>query len=241
MDLPQPEYASAYESMYHSAKRRLWHWDQRVRIHYRVSEPAMTGLHILYHFVGMLLHRHVRHELVSYEQVDRSCRETRSHAIQLLEMVHHVHENGGRDVPVSVVAAGCPMAGDTIMMAVGIVTAAGTIESLLDHQYRKISFIELSSSGLEALETLGKHWKTAEQQLKVVNQRISTVTHPATSGTSGKHVGFFVRKPLMSPYGMECDVVYGIPRLRYLQALGYGDKVKSEEDICEKLGSQSPN
>lgn len=240
VDLPQPEYASGYESMYHSAKRRLWHWDQRVRAHYRVREPAMTGLHILYHFVGMLLHRHVRHELVSYEQVDRSCRETRAHAIQLLEMVHHVHENGGKDVPVSIVAAGCPMAGDTIMMAVGIITAAGTIESLLDHESRKISFIELSSSGLEALDTLGKHWKTAEQQLKVVNQRISTVTHPATSGTSGKHVGFFVRKPLMSPYGMECDVVYGIPRLRYLQALGYGDKVKCEQDICE-LGSQSPN
>ncbi len=240
MDLSPSEYPSAYESMYHATKTKLWHWNQQVRNHYHVHEPRMTGLHILYHFVGMLLNRHVRHELLSADQVERSCRETRSHATHLLEMVHLIHEDGGKDVPVSVVAAGCPMTGDAIVTAISMITAAGTIESLLEHQSRDLTFIELVTSGLEALDTLGAHWKTAEQQLKVVNQRISTVVHPATSGTSGKYAAFFVRQPLMSPYGIECDVVYGIPRLRYLQALGYGDKIKSENDICE-LGSQSPN
>ena len=239
-DLSPSDYSGAYESFYHAAKRRLSAWDRRVRDHYRVPEPRMTGLHILYHFAGMLLHRHVRHEYLSWDQVERSCRQTRSHATLLLELIHLVHEDGAKEIPVSVVAAGCPMAGDTIVMAIDVITAAGTISSLLEHQSGDLSFIELVSGGLEALDTLGANWKTAEQQLKEVKPRISTIVSPTTSGTSSRNVAFFIRKPLISPYGLECDVVYGISRLRYLQALGYGDKVKSEDDICE-MGSQSPN
>jgi len=84
---------------------------------------------------------------------------------------------------------------------------------------------------------MGTHWTTAEQQLKQVKPRISTVMAYTTSGPSSRKAAFFVRKLLGSPYGLDYDVVYGIPRIRYLQALGCGDKVGSEDDICE-IGSQ---
>jgi hypothetical protein len=129
------------------------------------------------------------------------------------------------------------MAGYTIFIAIDVITSAGTISSLLEHQSRDLSFIDLVSGGLEALDTMGTPWKTAEQQLKQVQPRISTVMAHTTSGTSSRKAAFFVRKPLSSPYGLDYDVVYGIPRIRYLQALGYGDKVGSEDDICE-MGSQ---
>jgi hypothetical protein len=155
-------------------------------------------------------------------------------------MIHLIHEDGGEHIPVSVVAVGCPMAGDTIFMAIDVITSAGTISSLLEHQSQDPSFIQLVSGGLEALDTMGAHWKTAEQQLKKVKPRISIVMAHTTFGTSSRKAAFFVRKPLSNPYGLNYDVVYGISRIRYLQALGYGDKVTSEEDICE-MGSQSQN
>jgi hypothetical protein len=143
------------------------------------------------------------------------------------------HEDGEKDISVSVVAVASPTAGYTIFMAIDVITLAGTALSLLEHQSRDLSFIDLVSGGLEALDTMGTHWKTAEQQLKQVKPRISTVMAHTTSGRSSRKAAFFFRKPLSSPYGLDHDIVYGISRIRYLQALRYGDKVGSEDDICE--------
>jgi Fungal specific transcription factor domain/Fungal Zn(2)-Cys(6) binuclear cluster domain len=237
-ELSSSEYAEAYETLYRTTTRRLSAWDKRVRDHYRVTEPRATGLHVLYHFVGIALHRHARHEYMNREQIERSCRQARGHATRLLEIVHSIHD-GEKTVPVSVVAADCPLGAYAILVAIDVVTAAGTISSMLEHQSRDLSFIQLVSGGLEALATMSAHWVTAKRQLNMVKPRIATVMKMNTMGTSSRKVAFFVREPLNSPYGLERDVVYGLSRVRYLQALGFGDKVKSEEDICE-MGSQSP-
>jgi hypothetical protein len=73
-------------------------------------------------------------------------------------------------------------------------TSAGTISSLLEHQSRDLSFIDLVSRGLEALDKMGTHWNTAEQQLKQAKPRISTVMAHTTSGTSSGKAAFFIPK-----------------------------------------------
>ena len=236
-DMNASEYRASYEKIRSITMRRLAKWDRRTKEYYKVP---LTGLHILYYYVGIILHRHVKHDFLHWEQIQRNSQETRSHAIQLLEMTHAVHEEGGKNIPVLMVANHCPMAGDTILQAIDVISAAGTISSLLEHQSREFSFIELVSGGLQALDTLAGRWKSAEQQLAEVKPRISTVVSFTTSGTSIKKAAFFIRKPLVSVFGLERDIVYGIPRLEYLRALGHGDRVRSEDDIWE-MGSQSPN
>ena len=237
MEVSPTDYSEAFERMHHATTRKMSAWDKRIRQHYQVREPGMTGMHILYHFVGMLLTRHVRHEHMSWQQIERCCRQAHEHASRLLEIVNQIHEDGGNGFSVSPIGVECPLAGDTIVLAMDIVTAAGTISSLLEHQSQHLSFTELVSGGLETLDTLSKHWKTAEHQLNMVKSRISSIMAHTTYGTSTK-VAFFIRGPLHSQCGLEQDVVYGISRARYLQALGYGDKVGSEED-CGEICVQS--
>ena len=237
MEVSPTDYSEAFERMHHATTQKMSAWDQRIRQHYWVRERGITGMHVLYHFVGMLLNRHVRHAHMSWQQIERCCQQAHGHASRLLEMVNQIHEEGGNGFSVSPIGVGCPLAGDTIVLAMDIVTAAGTISGLLEHQPQHLSFTELVSGGLETLDSLSIYWKTAEHQLNVVKSRISSVMAHTTYGTSRK-VAFFIRGPLHSQYGLEQDVVYGISRARYLQALGYGDKVRSEED-CGELWVQS--
>ena len=231
------QYPDAYDKMRYQTTMKLTTWRNRLRNYYRTPEFNFNGFEILYHFVGMLINRHIRHECLRKDQVERCCKQTRFHAMQLLEMVHLIGQDDGKEIEMSVVAAGCPIAGDTVLMAIDVVTAAGKTSSLLEHhEARDPSFIELFAGGVGALNSLSKHWRTAEEQLKVAKLRIASVSQGINSGK----VAWFVRKPLFSPYGLEYDVVYGIPKIRYLQALGYGNEVTTEGDICE-MGSQSPN
>jgi Fungal specific transcription factor domain/Fungal Zn(2)-Cys(6) binuclear cluster domain len=225
--LSLPDYAGAYERMYQASLKKLSAWDERIREHYRQSGRSPTGLHTMYHFVFMALSRFARHEGLSSYQLERSCRESHDHAMRLLTLLHLMHDESGKSIPLADVTAGCPMTGHIIVMAVDIVTAAGTTSSLLEHQ--DLSFIELVSGGLGILDMLSQSWKTAEGQLEGVKPRIGAVL----SGKSSGKAAWFVRKPLFSPFGLEYDVVYGVSRVRYLKALGYGHKVRGLEDFCE--------
>lgn len=231
--LSRREYLLEYDQMYHDTSRRLSIWDDRIKTHYKLRNSQTTGLHMLYHFVLMTINRHAHHNYLSHDQIHRNARNARTHAIQLLELIHTLQESPSTATPMSYIALECPMAGHTIYLAIDIITAAGTMRSLLEHQSRNLSFIEMVSAGLSALEALGKHWKTALTQLKEVKTRVTSVMNHTTAGTSSRKAAFFVRTPLVGSYGLEDDVVYGVERVRYLQALGLGDVVRGNEDICE--------
>jgi hypothetical protein len=232
-DISRHDYSRDYERIHNETHRRLWAWDIRIRSHYNLQDSKSTGLHVLYYFVLMMVNRHVRHAYLTSEQVERNARGARSNAIQLLELIHALLETPRADLPMSNIALDCPMAGHAIYLAIDILTSAGTIRSLLDYESDQLSLPEMIYTGMEALERLSTHWKTAEKQLNNVKPRMKSVTNHTTLGTSSRKAAFFVRHPLLAYFGLEDDVVYGISRLRYLRALGYGDMVRSDDDICE--------
>jgi hypothetical protein len=232
-NLFKQHYTRDYDRMYNQTHRRLRSWDIQIRSHYNLQDSKCTGLHILYHFVLMMINRHTHHAYLTSEQVERNARGARSNAIQLLELIHALSENPSADIPMSNIALDCPMAGHAIYLAIDIITSAGTIRSLLDYGSDDLSLPEMIYTGIEVLERLSSHWKTAERQLNIVKPRMKSVTNHTTLGTSSRKAAFFVRHPLLTHFGLEDDVVYGISRLKYLKSLGYGDMVRSDDDICE--------
>jgi hypothetical protein len=46
---------------------------------------------------------------------------------------------------------------------------------------------------------------------------------------------FFARDPLEVSFGLEHDLVYALPKKRYLQALGWGSLIQDGDEMLEVL------
>lgn len=247
-------YKQAHDFFYQKNKARLLAWDKKMKKYLAslaqtgattgdadASRPTSSeehlstessGLHLLYHFAVLVLHRNVAWQYLSQDKLERCVKEAYNSAARTLELVHRLAEDGGATVPFGEVARTCSVASLAIFAATDVITAAGLFSDVLEHQHegREHSFVEIVSSALTALEALSRHWRISRSQSKLVEGRLKQTL--ALSKTSDKNA-FFFRSPLYSSFKPEHDVVYGPSRMEYFKALGLGDRVRKGKDMME--------
>ena len=192
----------------------------------------ISGLHIHYHLVALVLHRHVNWKDLGAERVAHCVRETHARATQVLELVHQLDQADPATVIFSRMARSCPLASLAITSAIDVMTAAGAMSDVLGHQDEggQSSFTELMTFGLEALDDLGKYWRTAKIQSDWTEARLKAILTHSRDPTKK---AFFFREPVHNPFGLDRDVVYGLSRFEYLQILGVGHRVRKHSDLME--------
>jgi len=229
------KYKVSFRIFYEDVKRRLQIWDKIFRKYLRESsadpgtDPA-SGLHIVYHFCAMMLHRYIRHADLDPTLVEMHVQEAYRHARRTLEIIQRLSNNEDKDSSHLRFGASSPLNGFVIITAVDIITATGTMSDLLDDQSRTMGLV---SGGIEALESLMDQWPSVRQHHDLITQRVGILLNASTSGATRGNMAFYFSKPMQSLFGPEQDIVYGLPRLQYLRALGWGDRITSEADLYQ--------
>lgn len=232
---PQPwnKYDLSRELFYQRIKSRLHAWDKQLKVHLPrhqqgedKAEPV-SGLHILYHYTALLLHRHVRYRDLDDKSINMHVTGAYEHARLMLEMVQRLSNEEKKHTLVFRFATTSPFSGFAITAALDVITAAGTLSDLMD---KKSQMMSLISSGLEALEGLVDVWQSAQRQRAMIRRRLARLL-TVTQRASDFNAAFYFGEPMQSPWGVEVDIVYGLGRLRYFKTLGWGDKISNEGDL----------
>ncbi|EXJ93581.1 hypothetical protein A1O1_01973 [Capronia coronata CBS 617.96] len=226
-------YSVFLETFRHDIMNKLQSWHGHLASHLRSSrrdnssaEPV-NGLHILYHYTALLLHRHVRHAEMSQRQIDAHIQGAYDHARLMLEMVQRLSNNEERDAALFRFTTTSPFSGYAITSALDTITAAGILSEVMNQKSQTMSLI---SSGLEALESLMEFWHSAHQQRDMIKQRLKTLLN-ASKSASDYNGAFFFANPMQSPFGLDQDIIYGLPRMRYYQALGWHNKIQTRGEF----------
>lgn len=227
-------YRATVETFRHEVMRKLHSWYRQLRTHLKRAsndhsnaEPV-NGLHIFYHYTALVLHRHVRHAELGPQQVNIHVQGAYDHARLMLEIVQRLSNNNEeRDAALFRFTTTSPFSGYAITSALDTITAAGILSEAMDHKSRTMSLI---SSGLEALESLMEFWHSAHQQRDMIKQRLKTLLN-ASKSASDYNGAFYFAKPMQSPFGLDQDIVYGLARMRYFEALGWHHKIHHRGDF----------
>lgn len=211
--------------------------DEDERLHYEAPSPLM----LLLHFAKILLFRHLRHDLMTREQVEASVRGARHEAHELLELLLRLGERNSGNALTTV----CPITGFATFIAVDVITAAGFMSSAMennaDHHHSthpahmEVSFMDLLQAGLMTLDSLGLYWTTAKRQAKQVKSRFFSFMS-ARNNLGNHKEAYYIESPMYSPFGMEQDVLYGLRKTDLFNILGVDES--SVAQIPE--GVQSP-
>jgi len=184
----------------------------------------------------MKLNRHARCDRMQSHQVDRNVKRAYDHACKTLDVLKSLakQDRNGKDDNFGF-AVSSPFTGFAVLTAIDILTATGSMADLLNPDSRSI---ELLAGGIDVMTQLSEHWSSAKTQLKLVGGRFEDLMATCQSHGAPEHTrvtAFFARDPLETTFGLEHDLVYALPRKRYLQALGLGSLIKDGDDMLEVL------
>ncbi|RMZ92732.1 hypothetical protein DV736_g31, partial [Chaetothyriales sp. CBS 134916] len=243
-----------FESFLQKAKSRLLVLDRALRINFsdsqqegtvthsgemrhqsdNLSSSGTSGIHLFYHLVAMVLNRHVAWLSLSAECVDRCVKETYNHAVQTMDLLNRLDEDGGTTMHFARMSRGSPITALAVLGAVDVITAAGPISEIFEYQDEggEHGLKKMVTCALEILEEHSRHWREAETQSSLVQERLKLLLS-LRHGQSNSQKAFYFRTPLHSPYGMDLDIVYGLPHSDYFKALGWGDRVQGKGDMME--------
>lgn len=199
------------------------------------------GLHMMYHYACVQLHRYVYHPRLDRGQAAEHAKKAYYHAERTLEMAGQLTNRNYQEIQHYDFAASSPLSGYAILSAVEVLTAAGINTKLLQDQSALLGLL-LGSAQL--LDSLAEVWASARMQQRLVSDRIYLVMNLTKAGVAEGKAGFYVPEPIATPFGKEGDLVYGMDRVQYFEALGYGDQVHHQSDLIEatnkpKRASQS--
>lgn len=220
---------------HHDTMNKLNSWDIQLNTHLHgardgeAESGSVSGLHILYHYTAMLVNRYVRHGEIDQQAIDFRVAKAYSHAKSMLELVQRLSNDEEKDAPLFRFATTSPFTGFAITAALDVITAAGTLADLMDHKSETMSLI---SSGLEALESLVDYWHSAARQRDMIKRRLGVLLS-ATKRASELGRAFYFGERMQSPFPLEQDIVYGIGRARYFQALGWAGRIHDEGDFYQ--------
>lgn len=245
---PASAWGASFEGFYQQTVERLEAWERSLGAHLRCSpsnidKAGQSGhlgtygaLHTLYHCTMMKLNRHARYDRMQPQQIDRNVRCAYDHACKTLDMMKAIAKQN-RSVKGGNFgfAISSPFTGFAILTAMDILTATGSMADLLNPGSRSI---ELLAGGIDVMTELSEHWSSAKTQLKLVENRFedlmaSVQSHGAPSQT--RVTAFFARDPLETTFGLEHDLMYALPRRRYLEALGWGSLTTDGDEMLEVL------
>ncbi|KAJ9617029.1 hypothetical protein H2200_000750 [Cladophialophora chaetospira] len=227
---------SAMETFHRTTLRRLDEWDHLTEKHLhqgREGRERVNGLHIMYHYTAMILHRYVHYSEAGQIQISNNVRGAHEHAQKMLEMVQRVSNQEERETSSFRFATLSPFSGFAITAALDVITAAGTVAELINHESMQTNgrkLMTLISNGVEALEGLVDFWHSACRQRDMMKQRLSALLN-ATNRGADCNGAFYFGRPMQSPFGLDQDIVYGLSRIRYFQGLGLDDRIHHEADF----------
>lgn len=238
---PVDGYNATLKAFCHNVMTRLEAWETTLKravcrpgIDTDDNEP-ISGPRILYHYTALLLYRHVRHEYMDSQTIIVHVREAYRHAQSILENVQRLSNEEKRDAPMAKLATTSPVIGFAILAALDTITAAGTLDDLMGGGGRVMSSVSI---GLEALERLTDNWHSARMQRDITKERLKVLLS-ATKRASDFNGAYYFGEPMQTPFEPEQDVVYGLRRMRYFQALGWEDRIHSDGDFHQLDGQQS--
>jgi hypothetical protein len=218
------------EAFHQDILRRLQAWDELIKTSShsgRAATEPIDGLSILEHYTAMILHRYSQTPNASDAAIREHVRGSYVHARLLLERVQRLSNDHDRRRAPFRFATMSPFSGFAITAALDVITAAGTMVDLIGHKSRIMSLV---SSGVEALEGLVDFWHSARLQRDMIKRRLSILLH-ATMRPADIDGAFYFGRPMQSPVGMDQDVVYGLPRRQYFEALGWESRIRPDGDF----------
>lgn len=210
--------------------RRLEAWDALIKrnlVQGRDGSEPVNGLRILYHYTAIALHRYVRASEIGKIPISLYLGGAFEQAEQLLVMIQRLSNHDEKEGPLFKFATMSPFGGFAITSALDVVTAAGTMADLMGERSLTMSLV---STAVEALEPLVAFWDSARWQRDMIKKRLGALL-AATARASDSNGAFYFAEPIQSPTGLDQDLVYQVPRMRYFEALGWNDKIHQEGDF----------
>jgi len=192
-------------------------------------EPT-PGLGILHHYGTIVLCRYVRHTQMSLVSSVAHVREAYSQAQTLLKLVQQLCNDEVENPSRFRFATSDPIHGFAVLAALDIITAAGTLSVLMDSQSQILSLV---SSGLEALDRLADYWHSARGQRDLVRKRVAILLTVGKSRAVHGHRAFFFAEPMQAHLGPDQDIIYGLPKMLYFQALGWDGGIEDDGDFVQ--------
>jgi hypothetical protein len=237
-----------FEEFYQQTVERLDAWERSLGAHLKCSvgnidKAGQSGhlgtygaLHTIYHCTMMKLNRHARYDRMQPQHIDRNVKSAYEHACKTLDMMNAITKQtrSGKSGNLGF-AISSPFTGFAVLTAIDILTATGSLADLLDPSSRTIVLL---AGGVDVMTELSKHWNSAKAQLKLVDARFESLMatvqcHEPPAQT--RVTAFFARDPLDVTFGLEHDLVYSLPRKRYLEALGWGSLFQHGDAMLEVL------
>lgn len=208
----------SFRSFHSEVERRLHFWKTSLHAHQELSGEKMAcrDLEILYHCTNIHLHRYIRHAKLDSSEITGHVKATLTHAYRTLELVQCLNGNEKTKISLSEFKITSPCIEYAIMTAVDVLTAAGNLTDLTNTD----KIMSVISSGLEVLDDLARFSASAQRQRDMVKRRLMTMLRPITRRTWDQRRAFYFKDPILSRYGMDQDIVYGIMRTQYFQAMG---------------------
>ena len=242
---PLAAWGVPFEAFYQQTVERLEAWERSLGTHLRCTPGNMDkagqsgslgtygALHTLYHCTMMKLNRHARYDCMEPQQIDRNVKCADEHARKTLDIMKAIskQDRSGKGGNFGF-AVSSPFTGFAILTAIDILTATGSFMDLLSPDSRLIPRL---AGGIDVMTELSANWSSAKTQLKLVNDRFRNLmaTRPSDLPQDRRVAAFFAKEPLETTFGLEHDLVYALPRMRYLQALGWGSIIQDDDDMLE--------
>jgi hypothetical protein len=213
----RPIFSDSYESLYRNVLDQMRLWNLDAIKYLSVSEGCPTGLHLIYHFVGILL--------------NRNWVAARRHAIGVLVLFCEISQDRKKIMEADF-ATSWPFASYALVAAIDIVTATGAFSDILGDQqvYSNLTFMDTVHGTMFGLQKLARTSEIAKHHLKITKQRFSILL--INSKIADKSF-FSTCDPLYSPFGLDRDIAYGISRVKLLHGMGLAKAVEQDSDLYE--------
>ena len=243
-------YANEYEDFYAKISSRLRSWSaslpseivysiDNIRLHTRSNDiRTFISIHAIFNISHIMLNRYVRHAYLSSDLIDRNVAATIHHANNLILIMHEFLDvTRIRRTPSPTLSSSqlapknhnitfsAPFPGYAILVAVDIVTAAGSFEpASYDRMMRYMT------NNIIILDEISTFWKSAEIQRFNVKRRLSDLTNSAIDHRRGNKRVWVMGNPLDKTFGVEQDVMYtGDGGRRIFRVLGVDGSLRDAD------------
>ncbi|KAK5057615.1 hypothetical protein LTR84_011615 [Exophiala bonariae] len=203
-------FQSEIERRLHMLKRSLHRFQE-----YGGNKIMFFDLEILYHCINLHLHRYIRHGVLNSSEIETHVTTGLSHAYRILERVQYLNSDEKMRNSLAEFRITSPCLEFAITAALDVLTAAGKFNDLTGTS----NIMSMVASGLEVLDDLARYSQSAKQRRDLVKRRLTTMLQSITRRTGNQRKAFYFKDPLLLRFGMEQDVIYGITRIHYFQAL----------------------
>ena len=212
-----PADAKPFQPFHNQIETRLNIWKKSLHSSQKQSERTLCffSLQILYHYTKLHLHRYIRH--AALDPVDKALhvKAAYSHAYQILELVQYLNSDEKTKSSLTNFRITSSCIEYAITTGLDVLTGTGKFSDLINTG--KITSV--IASGLEVLDDLARFSRSAQRQRDLVKRRLSIMLKVVTRRSWDQRKAFYFKNPMFLRYNLDQDIVYGVTRMEYFEAL----------------------